>query len=162
MSNITLTCDQFKPKWHAIDKAALYKEIAEREEQARTKFLEAAKGSAEKAGYLAQLRERTAFKHLVADFPTIDGGKQTTPQNDTRYREAVERLGEFGRLFVSYKGDPRGPAGRPGGLSLKDEVLSMPVLKDVDGGRWRPVNEDALQELLAKMDELVADYIGED
>lgn len=95
-------------------------------------------------------------RRLVHAAPTVE------PQADTRYREAVERLGEFGRLFVAYKGDPRGPAGRPGGLSLKDEGLSMPVLEDVDGGRWRPVNEDALRELLARMDELVADYIGED
>ena len=155
-------CDRFKPKWGAIDRKALYREIAEKEEQARTKFLQAPNGSAEKSGYLAQLSERTWFKHLVADFPTIADEKQTAQQDDARYRSALDRLGEFGRLFLGYEGDPRGPAGRPAAQGLKAEILAMPVITDVDGGRWRPVNEDALQELLAKMDELVECYIGED
>ena len=29
----------------------------------------------------------------------------------------------------------------------------MPVITDVDGGRWRPVNEDALQEAVALLKE---------
>ena len=36
---------------------------------------------------------------------------------------------------------------------LTEELLSMPVITDVDGGRWRPVNEDALQEAIALLKE---------
>lgn len=39
------------------------------------------------------------------------------------------------------------------GAPLTEELLSMPVLTDVDGGRWRPVNEDALQEAIALLKE---------
>lgn len=67
-----------------------------------------------------------------------------------RERRALERLGEFGRLFVDYAGCPRGAAGRQC-APLAEELLSMPVLTDVDGGRWRPVNEDALQEAVEQL-----------
>ena len=33
------------------------------------------------------------------------------------------------------------------------DLLSMPVITDVDGGRWRPVNEEALQEAIALLRE---------
>lgn len=39
------------------------------------------------------------------------------------------------------------------GAPLTEELLSMPVITDVDGGRWRPVNEDALQEAIALLKE---------
>lgn len=64
----------------------------------------------------------------------------------------LERLGEFGQLFIDYVGCPRGAMGRQG-APLTEELLSMPVLTDVDGGRWRPVNEDALQEAIALLKE---------
>lgn len=67
-----------------------------------------------------------------------------------RERRALERLGEFGRLFVDYVGCPRGAMGRKC-APLAEELLSMPVLTDVDGGRWRPVNEDALQEAVDQL-----------
>jgi hypothetical protein len=69
-----------------------------------------------------------------------------------KYYEAIERMGKFGRLFVDYVGCPHGPMGRMG-APLTEELLSMPVLTDVDGGRWRPVNEDALQEAIALLKE---------
>lgn len=95
-------------------------------------------------------------RSMVHSAPTV------TAAPDELYKNAVDRLGEFGQLFLDYEGDPRGPAGRPAVGGLKAEILAMPVITDVDGGRWRPVNEDALRELLAKMDELVAGYVGED
>lgn len=67
-------------------------------------------------------------------------------------RAVLERLGEFGRLFIDYVGCPRGAMGRME-APLTEEMLSMPVLTDVDGGRWRPVNEDALQEAVALLKE---------
>lgn len=64
----------------------------------------------------------------------------------------LERLGEFGQLFIDYVGCPRGAMGRQG-APLTEELLSMPVLTDVDGGRWRPVNEEALQEAVTLLKE---------
>lgn len=62
---------------------------------------------------------------------------------------AMSRLGDFGKLFEDYSGCPRGPMGRAG-VPLEEEVLLMPVLTDVDGGTWIPVNADALHELVNK------------
>lgn len=76
--------------------------------------------------------------------------------NEKLYKEAINRLGEFGKLFVSYKGDPRGPTGRAANMSLKDEVLFMRVVTDVDGGQWRPVNEEALQEFIRSYEQVIA------
>lgn len=70
-------------------------------------------------------------------------------------RAVLERLGEFGQLFIDYVGCPRGGPGREC-APLTEELLSMPVITDVDGGRWRPVNEDTLREAveqLRKMEE---------
>lgn len=64
----------------------------------------------------------------------------------------LERLGEFGQLFIDYVGCPRGAMGRQG-APLTEELLSMPVITDVDGGRWRPVNEEALQEAITLLKE---------
>ena len=67
-------------------------------------------------------------------------------------RTVLERLGEFGQLFIDYVGCPRGGPGREC-APLTEELLSMPVLTDVDGGRWRPVNENSLQEAIALLKE---------
>lgn len=69
-----------------------------------------------------------------------------------KYLRAIERLGRFGELFVEYDGDPRGPMGRAGGMSIAEEAQIMPVIIDVDGGTWRPVQEEVLQELLKQLD----------
>ena len=62
-----------------ISKAELYKQIAEKEELARNRYLDTpstlpvpifVNPSYER--YTAQLNERTAFKHMVADFPPAD------------------------------------------------------------------------------------------
>lgn len=65
-----------------------------------------------------------------------------------RYRNAMERLGEFGVLFLDYVGCPRGAVGRMC-APLDEEVLTtMPTLTDVDGGEWVPVPKVALLELV--------------
>ena len=69
-----------------------------------------------------------------------------------KYKEAVGRMGEFGKLFMSYAGDPRGPMGRSGERDIAKEALSQPVITDVDGGRWRPVSEEVLQDLIKQLD----------
>ena len=62
---------------------------------------------------------------------------------------ALNRLGEFGKLFMDYEGCPRGAIGRAA-MPIEEEVLSMKPITDVDGGRWIPVNADALHELVEK------------
>lgn len=80
--------------------------------------------------------------------------RDTTPN---AYKTAIERQGEFGQFFLEYSGCPHGATGRMGPSGGEDashdellieEVLSRPVIEDVDGGRWIPVNADALHELV--------------
>lgn len=69
-----------------------------------------------------------------------------------KYKEAIGRMGDFGKLFVSYAGDPRGQMGRSGDRDIVKEALSQPVITDVDGGTWRPVYEEVLQDLIRQLD----------
>ena len=55
-----------------IDKSALYEKIAQIEELARNRYLETPSNSPRHLRYMAQLNERTAFKHFIADFPPAD------------------------------------------------------------------------------------------
>ena len=55
-----------------IDKNALYEKIAQLEELARDRYLETPSNSPCYSRYMAQLNERTAFKHIIADFPSAD------------------------------------------------------------------------------------------
>lgn len=55
-----------------IDKAILYRKISELEEIARTRYLDTPSNSPAHERYMAQLNERTSFKHLVADFSNAD------------------------------------------------------------------------------------------
>ena len=74
--------------------------------------------------------------------------------------QAFKRLGEFGQLFVEYKGCPRGaigPRGWPGGKELPDRIQvliqdlhRMKPVKDVDGNVWRPVLENDLNQLIER------------
>lgn len=82
----------------------------------------------------------------------IPGYRERAEKAERERRAVLERLGEFGRLFIDYVGCPRGAMGRMG-APLTEELLSMPTLTDVDGGRWRPVNEDALQEAITLLKE---------
>lgn len=55
-----------------IDKSALYEKIAQLEELARNRYLETPSNSPCYSRYMAQLNERTAFKHIIADFHSAD------------------------------------------------------------------------------------------
>lgn len=81
------------------------------------------------------------------------------PQTPCKYKDAIERMGSFGQLFVDYKGCPRGRTGRAC-TPLIDEVLSMPVITDVDGQDWRPVTVEALDELIASYKNLMAQILN--
>lgn len=104
----------------------------------------------EKCGGLLDMKGNwhTAVKE---PFMPDDVLKEQDEVTGGKYRRAIERMGRFGELFVEYKGDPRGPMGRAGGISIEDEAQTMPVLTDVDGGQWRPVQEEVLQDLLKQL-----------
>lgn len=55
-----------------IDKSALYDKIAQLEDLARNRYLETPSNSPCYSRYMAQLNERTAFKHIIADSPSAD------------------------------------------------------------------------------------------
>lgn len=87
-------------------------------------------------------------------------GQPAYYEDCTKYKDAIERMGEFGRLFVEYSGCPRGAVGRYCG-PLEKEIMSMGVIKDVDGGEWVPVNKDELVELVGRY-HLLAEMVGGD
>lgn len=68
------------------------------------------------------------------------------------YQSAIESMGNRGKLFLPYSGCARGCVGRSGVNGIKAEVCMFNPITDVDGGKWRPVNEDALQELLGQFE----------
>lgn len=70
-----------------------------------------------------------------------------------KYKKAIERMGKFGQLFVEYEGCPRGAMGRLCCNTIQEEALAMDMLIDVDGGKWRPINEEVLQEIISKLNE---------
>lgn len=96
--------------------------------------------------FLSNLEMLNFVDYLIANDVTI-GKEVFRTQQSEREKAALERLGEFGKLFVEYDGCPRGAMGRSH-TSLIAEVYKMPELVDVDGGRWIPVNADALRELV--------------
>lgn len=55
-----------------IDKAKLYNTVAKLEEKVRKQYLETSAYSEKAERAFARLSERTAFKHLVADFRAAD------------------------------------------------------------------------------------------
>ena len=66
---------------------------------------------------------------------------------------AFHRLGAFGKLFVDYKGCPRGAMGRAC-VPIEEEVLLMSPIIDADNGKWIPVNADALYQLVEEYKQL--------
>lgn len=66
---------------------------------------------------------------------------------------AFHRLGAFGKLFVDYKGCPRGAMGRAC-VPIEEEVLQMQPVVDADGGIWIPVNAEALHQLVEEYKQL--------
>ena len=113
------------------------------------------RGVSDWAQYFRELKAYNAeLAGMVIEYlDDIIPGYRERAEKAERERSAVlERLGEFGRLFIDYVGCPRGGPGREC-APLTEELLSMPVITDVDGGRWRPVNEEALQEAITLLKE---------
>lgn len=103
--------------------------------------------------FVSNLEMLNFVDYLIANDVTTWEEVYRTQQPE-REKAALERLGEFGKLFVEYDGCPRGAMGRCHS-SLIAEVYKMPELVDVDGGRWIPVNADALRELVQSYHEIV-------
>lgn len=55
-----------------IERQAIYKKIAEMEETARNRYLDTPWDSPARERYRAQLNERTALKHIIADEPSAN------------------------------------------------------------------------------------------
>lgn len=87
-------------------------------------------------------------KMVGATIAECDFYKDNQLQTDADCVRAINRMGEFGKLFIEYTGCPRGAMGRAC-VPLQEEVLLMPPIRDVSGGEWIPVNADALRELVA-------------
>lgn len=87
------------------------------------------------------------IKDILGDNFNLDRLRELI-EAEKELKTVLERLGEFGQLFIDYVGCPRGAMGRQC-APLTEKLLSMPVITDVDGGRWRPVNEDALRVAVA-------------
>ena len=68
--------------------------------------------------------------------------------------QAMARMGRFGKLFLDCSGCERGPMGEPSGMTPVEWATRMDPIQDADGTWWRPVQEQALQELLKKVSEL--------
>ena len=69
-----------------------------------------------------------------------------TPEEVQIQKEAMERMGWFGKMFQRYAGDPRGPIGTFGNALEKflvesciEPARNRHVLKDVDGNTWLPM-----------------------
>ena len=70
-------------------------------------------------------------------------------------KEAMERLGWFGKMFQRYNGDPRGPIGTLGIALRKSLVLhdvesakNRQPVKDVDGNTWLPLLLDEFESMV--------------
>lgn len=68
------------------------------------------------------------------------------PEEVQIQKEAMERMGWFGKMFQRYAGDPRGPIGTFGNALEKflvesciEPARNRQVLKDVDGNTWLPM-----------------------
>ena len=77
-----------------------------------------------------------------------------TPEEVQIQKEAMERMGWFGKMFQRYAGDPRGPIGTLGNALEKFPVESCieparnrQVLKDVDGNTWLPMLQDEFRAM---------------
>lgn len=55
-----------------IERQAIYKKISEMEESARNRYLDTPWDSPARNRYMAQLNERTALKHMIADEPAAN------------------------------------------------------------------------------------------
>lgn len=87
------------------------------------------------------------------------------PEEIRIQKEAMERMGWFGKMFQRYKGDPRGPIGtlrNAWGKFLVESCIeparNRQAIKDVDGNTWLPMLQDEFRAM-ADFIERVQDWI---
>ena len=99
-----------------IDRELLYREVAKVEEIARNRVVDTPFSSPAYQRYPSQLSERTAMKHLIADFPTAD----VEPVRHGRWEYVGEN--STGKIFrCSACKFPHNPNKRDIGLIRVDE-----------------------------------------
>lgn len=83
-----------------IDGEALYKQVAESEEKARDRFLDASSSlpcptyiNPAYTRYNEQLNERTRLKHVIADAPTIDAVQVVRCKDCKHYKVKIDCVG---------------------------------------------------------------------
>ena len=76
------------------------------------------------------------------------------PEEIQIQKEAMERMGWFGKMFQRYKGDPRGPIGTLGtalgkslALLIVESAKNRQPVKDVDGNTWLPMLLDEFESM---------------
>ena len=76
------------------------------------------------------------------------------PEEIQIQKEAMERMGWFGKMFQRYKGDPRGPIGTLGNAwgkflveSCIEPARNRQAIKDVDGNTWLPMLLDEFESM---------------
>ena len=76
------------------------------------------------------------------------------PEEIQIQKEAMERLGWFGKMFRRYNGDPRGPIGTLGtalgkslALLIVESAKNRQPVKDVDGNTWLPMLLDEFEAM---------------
>lgn len=108
--------------------------------------------------YNSIIRYRESRERILEEFlSAFEAGYRLempalTPPNEAE--KAIQRLGNFGKLFLDYSGCPRGPMGEPGASTVEEWATIMEPIQDVDGGWWRPVPEKAVQKMLSEMKSL--------
>lgn len=74
-----------------------------------------------------------------------------------KYKQAIDRQGKFGKLFIDYKGCPAGMFGAIGYKSdeeidrkklLLRALKLMPPIEDINGNVWVPVLKSVLDDIV--------------
>ena len=126
-----------------IDRAELYKHIAELEELARNRVCDTPTNSPAYMRYVAQLNERTYLKHEIADAPTIDpvtAAAEALGMSPDRLRELAQAE-KTGQLVVL--SEPM----KPMVYKPNDTDVYCPSCGETLSGGWPLSDADALRKL---------------
>ena len=126
-----------------IDRAELYKHIAELEELARNRVCDTPTNSPAYMRYVAQLNERTYLKHEIADAPTIDpvtAAAEALGMSPDRLRELAQAE-KTGQLVVL--SEPM----KPMVYKPNDTDVYCPSCGETLSGGWPLSDADDLRKL---------------
>ena len=126
-----------------IDRAELYKHIAELEELARNRVCDTPTNSPVYMRYVAQLNERTYLKHEIADAPTIDpvtAAAEALGMSPDRLRELAQAE-KTGQLVVL--SEPM----KPMVYKPNDTDVYCPSCGETLSGGWPLSDADDLRKL---------------